>query len=147
MEVDHLQRWTESEFFSQLQNDLNNKAYAEVAETILRWAEERGIREWRKKGSKQCAVFMAVIETKGERHECFSVAPSVTSRQHPHGFNGVEILFQRMAPPFNAGTELQRNLKKRLNSVKGIQLPDYEKKGGKRPNIPFSTLADPTTLN
>ncbi|MBD1871569.1 hypothetical protein H6F88_02105 [Oculatella sp. FACHB-28] len=137
------EKWTEEEFFEQLRSDPRNRKYADVVEKILRFAEDRGIREWQPRGVT-FAVFTTKLRHKGVLHPFFSIA-AMTRFPKNHssragevwGANGVEMQFQHMKPPFTLGSERQQQLREQLEAKLGVCIPTHNQQGGQRPNIPL----------
>ncbi len=104
-----------------------------VAQSILEWAESRGLRPWWGHGLKQGSFFPVI--------DCGPIAHSTVA---VWTYGSVEVQFQTLKarPPFD--DEAKRlELLHRLNDIPGVSIPETEI--GHRPSFPLSALVEEQT--
>lgn len=125
--------WDRTRFMQALE-EASGPEDRSVAERLLQWAEDRGVRIYWGKGSKN-GSFTPILDYDGEKHFTFSVWSHSGS---------VEVMFQHMKAPFD--TEDRR--RKVLREIKGIPgLALRHENVDARPSFPLDALADPGHLD
>jgi hypothetical protein len=119
-------QWDEPSFFEALGE--RDPGAVDIARRLLEWARIRDLRVWYGKGKSDGSYF-PVFDYEGRAYSTFSVWT----------YGRVEILFQSLKaqPPFDEES-LRQELRRRLNTISGIRIPDDAI--GKRPTFPITTL-------
>lgn len=106
----------------------------EVANAILKWAEENADRVWWGEG-KKLGSFTVIVEHKGISHYPIYVVTN--------GFVYINFYYLKMKSPFD-NEDLRRELLRRINEVPGVYISqEYIAKG---PSIPLKILGDHDAL-
>ena len=120
-------KWDEGSFFGTLERD--DPASVDMARTILEWARSHVSRVWWGEG-KQYGSFVPILDRNGRKHQLFAV--------WTYGYVEIYFYWYQYKAPFDDEAK-RRELLARLNSIRGVDLPDDSIT--RRPSIPLPVLS------